>query len=238
MKITGVFLGLLLALTVQAAPKTPSRGEIGWRMVKVKLHHGSFQVPRLTRYRDPKVVTSVNQRIDASFRDLGCDPEPGQESDLQIESSVKLASRDIFSVYIVGSYYCGGAHPTNEDFRSATFDLRTGKPAELEKLFRNYERDKRAILSAIFEKQIARAGKNPAPPTAPDDQAGCEDAPELYALDALEESSYTFNFSPAGLEVQPEWGHAVQACEIRVTVPYGKLKPYAAPGGLLERMLD
>jgi hypothetical protein len=239
MKITVFFLGLLLALTLQASPKTPSRGEIGWRMAKVKVHHGYFQAPRLTRYRNPKVMKSVNRRIDASFRDLGCEPEPGQEEgSLEIKSSVKLAARDIFSVYVMGSYFCGGAYPTNEDFRSATFDLRTGKSVEFEGLFRDYGRDKRAILSTIFAEQVAKAVKHPEPSDVPDEKRSCADEPGLYALEALEESTYTFNFSPRGLEVQPEWSHVVQACEIRVTVPYGKLKPYAASRGLLERMLD
>jgi hypothetical protein len=138
----------------------------------------------------------------------------------------------------MGSYFCGGAHPTNEDFRSATFDLRTGKSVEFEGLFRDYGRDKRAILSTIFAEQIAEAAKHPEPSDVPDEKRSCADEPGLYALEALEESTYTFNFSPRGLEVQPEWPHVVQACEIRVTVPYGKLKPYAASRGLLERMLD
>jgi hypothetical protein len=151
---------------------------------------------------------------------------------------VKLADRDIFSVYISGSYFCG-TYPENDDKRSTTFDLMTGKPVAFEKLFKDYERDKRAILSTIFARQVAEAEKHPQPEHPdPNDDGSCDKSPWLYSLDALEEDQYTFNLTARGLEVQPDWPHVVEACEERVTVPYEKLKPYAAPGGLLERMLD
>jgi hypothetical protein len=228
-------LGILLAFRAQAAPKAPPRDEIAWKMVKVR--HGRFQVPHLTQYRDPKAMKSVNGQIDAIVGEMGCDPETGKADDIEIRSALKLAARDIFSVYLSGSYDCHGAYPINEDLRSTTFDLRTGKPVEFEKLFRDYERDKRAILSTIFAKQVARTERHPQTENPAPDDGDCEKAPKLYDLDALEEGSYSFNLAPGGLEVQPEWPHVIQACEIRVTVPYEKLKPYAVAGGLLERML-
>ncbi|HEY3570828.1 MAG TPA: hypothetical protein VGP73_23055 [Thermoanaerobaculia bacterium] len=230
-----LLLGLLV-LPAQAAPKPASKakGEIAWKMVKVR--HGRFQVPHLTRYRDPKVLRSVNRQIDAIVAEMGCDPTTYE---IEIRSALKLASRDIFSVYLSGSYDCHGAYPINEDLRSTTFDLRTGRPVKFEELFRDYNRDKRAILSTIFAKQVAAAEKHPQPEAPdPNDDGSCDKSPWLYALDALEEGSYSFNFAPRGLEVQPEWPHVVQACEERVTVPYEKLRPYAAPGGLLGRMLQ
>ena len=68
------------------------------------------------------------------------------------------------------------------------------------------------------------------------DGASCDESPWLYALDDLADSHYSFNFSAEGLEVQPQWPHVIEACEKRVTVPYAKLRQFAAPGGLLERV--
>src|SRR4051812_1455666 len=117
-----VFLLSLLVPTAPAAPKAPPpSGEIAWKMVKVR--NGRFQAPHLTRYRDPKVVKSVNRQIDAIIADLGCGPEQEGKDGLEIRTSVKLASRDIFSVYISGSFFCG-TYPENDDKRSTTFDLR------------------------------------------------------------------------------------------------------------------
>jgi hypothetical protein len=223
---------ILLTSPLWAAPKKAPRQEIGYRMVKVR--HGRFQAPHLTRYRDPAVVKSVNQQIDAIFAELGCGPEMEGKDELNIESSVKLAAKDIFSVHISGSYSCG-AYPENDDDESATFDLRTGKPVSFEALFKDYERDKRAILSAIYPAEIEAAAKHPAP-EGPVDEASCDESPWLYALDDLVDSHYSFNFSGEGLEIQPQWPHVIEACEKRVTVPYAKLRQFAAPGGLLERV--
>src|SRR3954469_1349320 len=111
----------LLVLPAQAVTKPAPKSEIAWKMVKVR--HGRFQAPHLTRYRDPKVVKSVNRQIDAIIADLGCGPEKEGKDGLEIGTSVKLAARDIFSVYISGSYFCG-TYPENDDKRSTTFDLR------------------------------------------------------------------------------------------------------------------
>jgi len=153
-RLCAAILLSLLVLPAQAAPKPAAKGEIAWKMVKVR--HGRFQAPHLTRYRDPKVVKSVNRQIDAIIADLGCGPEKEGKDGLEIGTSVKLAARDIFSVYISGSYFCG-TYPENDDKRSTTFDLRTGRPVEFEGLFKDYTRDRRAILSTIFADQVATA---------------------------------------------------------------------------------
>ena len=102
MKSAPLFLaGILLASPLCAAPKTVPQKQIGYRMIKVR--HGRFEAPHLTRYRNPAVLKSVNQQIDAIFADLGCGPEMEGKDELNIESSVKLAAKDIFSVHISAS---------------------------------------------------------------------------------------------------------------------------------------
>jgi hypothetical protein len=56
-------------------------------------------------------------------------------------------------------------------------------------------------------------------------------------MDRFESFSIAFNFSKAGLSVQPDWPHVMEACAERVTVPYAKLSRFAAPDGLLARVL-
>ncbi|HSG38525.1 MAG TPA: hypothetical protein VLE27_02710, partial [Thermoanaerobaculia bacterium] len=95
--------------------------------------------------------------------------------------------------------------------------------------------DKASLLKTIFPKQV-EAGER-AKAQGREDGDSCEDAPRLYGLDHLAESTYLYNFSPQGLEIQPDWPHAIEACAERVTVPYERLREFAAPGGLLERVL-
>jgi hypothetical protein len=201
---------------------------------KVTITANRIQVPHLTRYRDSRILKEVNRQIDEEMVEIGC-AEPGKiDKTLEVRSAVKLAAKDIFSIYISGSYFCG-AYPENDDNRSMTFDLRTGKRVSFEELFQDYERDKKAILSTIFARQVQEAEKHPDPGVEPEDSS-CEKSPWLYAIEQLESSDYTFNFTQRGLEVQPLWPHVIQACAVRVTVPYAQLKKFAALGGLLERM--
>lgn len=224
---------LYLAAVLFVMPSVlQAASEIGVKKVTVTANR--IQVPHLTKYRDPQILKEVNRQIDEEMVEIGC-AEPGQvDKTLEVRSAVKLAAKDIFSIYISGSYFCG-AYPENDDDRSMTFDLRTGKRVSFEELFQDYERDKKAILSTIFAREVAEAEKHPEP-EEPLQDPSCEGSPWLYALDHLEGSSYSFNFSERGLEVQPNWPHVIEACQKRITIPYPKLQKFAAPGGLLERM--
>lgn len=222
---------ILLPAILLAAPPS-GKDKIGVKMVRVTANR--IQVPHISKYRDPQILKEVNRQIDEEMAQIGC-AEPGEvDKTLQVESSVKLTAKDIFSIYISGSYFCG-AYPENDDDRSMTFDLRTGKRVSFEELFQDYERDKKAILSTIFAREVAEAEKHPRPEVPLQDPT-CEDSPWLYALEDLEVSSFSFNFSEHGLEVQPSWAHVIEACQKRIIVPYPKLQKFAVPGGLLERM--
>jgi hypothetical protein len=230
MRKSWLLLAVFLVLPGQAEAKTPPKNEVAYRTIKVRDRR--FDAPQITGYRNPAIAKSVNQQIAAVFEELGCERGTEGDESVEIRSSVKLAARDIFSVYISGSWYCG-AYPENDGNDSRTFDLLTGKPVEFEALFANYDRDKRRILRTIFAKQVALSEKT----NGKESPGGsCEDSPGLYDLGRLEESSFSFNLTPKGLEVEPAWSHANQACQERVTVPYKSLAKYWAPGGLLQRM--
>jgi hypothetical protein len=209
-----------------------SNSGVGYAMARVRRTRIMF--PRLTRFRDAKVMREVNRQIDAATQEFGCDRESGRNSYYKVKSRVAYAANDIFSIYGTAEYYCNTAYPTNDYNVSQTYDLRTGKQVQFEELFKNYEADRREILKVIFASEIAQSERLAAS-GKPREQT-CEGDPEIYSLERLEGSTYAFNFSSTGLQVQPQWPHVIEACAKIVTVPYGKLAQFAAPNGLLARV--
>lgn len=180
------------------------------------------------------MLNSVNRQIDVLTRDFGCEGRV-RSNYFNLKSRVEYAAKDVFSIYASAEYFCGGAYPTNDSNNSITFDMKTGKQVKFEELFKNYEADKREILGMIFASQIASAARIAS--GAANKEEDCAGQPDIYTIDNFESSSYAFNFSKNGLSVQPEWPHVIEACAERVTVPYAKLSKFAAPDGVLARVL-
>jgi hypothetical protein len=229
-------LCLLLLLFLSAAPTSTlsqtRTGGIGYSNVRVGRTRILF--PRLTRFRNPKIMREVNRQIDAATREFGCEGQNGKASYYRVKSKVSYADNDIFSIYASAEYFCNTAYPTNDANMSQTYDLRTGRQVQFEELFKSYETDRREILKIIFAAEIAQSERLAA--SGKPREESCEGDPELYSLERLEGSSYAFNFSAAGLQVQPSWPHVIEACAKIVTVPYNKLAPFAAPNGVLARV--
>jgi hypothetical protein len=202
---------------------------IGYANARVR--RTRIMYPRLTRFRDAKVMREVNRQIDASTREFNCG---GQGGSYKVRSKVTYAENDIFSIYASANYYCNTAYPTNDANVSQTFDLKTGKQLQFEELFENYETDRQEILKIIFAGEIARSEKLAA--SGKPKEETCEGDPDMYSLEHLEGSTYSFNFSRAGLQVQPQWPHVIEACAEIVTVPYSKLRKFAKPDGILSRV--
>lgn len=177
-------------------------------------------------------MNAVNRRIDELTSEFGCQGEGGRSAYYKVRSRVEYTARDIFSIYASSEYYCGGAYPTNDNNVSLTFDMKTGKVVNFEDLFKNYEADRQEIVKIIFADLLARGAR--APSSGNTDEGDCA---EVYQLDRMESSTFAFNFSKAGLSVQPAWPHVIEACAERVTVPYAKLAKFAAPEGPLARVL-
>ena len=213
------------------APGDPENREveshgIAYRFYTTPLGH---RLPRLTRFRDSGVLKRVNASIESLASSFTCGEPP--EEPFGVTAEVHYADADIFSVYITTSWFCGGAYPTNDHNASVTFDLATGEILDFRALFADYERDRSAILAAVFAGQVERARRVKAGRVPPEE---CDKAFEMWYP---ETSTYGMSFSPSGLEVQPELPHVIAACAEIVTVPYEKLRPFAAPGGLLARIL-
>ena len=208
---------------------------IGYR--RVPIGKTGIQFPRLTRYRDQKILAVVNREIDKLTGTMRC--EDG--GDYKVKSAVTYAAKDIVSIYASASYYCGGPYPTNDANISMTFDLRTSRTVGFKDLFKDYEADKGDILRTIFSKQVARAesmarrpGKAPEPGG---ENVACESEASIFSMESLQDSDFAFNFSKEGLQVQPEWPHAIEACAERVTAPFQALKRFAQPEGILARVM-
>jgi hypothetical protein len=235
---------LALALLVPSArfAQTASRARratrpadrIEFQMVTVR--NTGLRFPRLTYYSDTKVMKEINRQIDEVTSEFGCEAtEPGKRGTFEVRAKVEYTIKQIFSIYVSESFFCGGAYPTNDYNNSLTFDLKTGSLVEFEELFSDYERDKLEILKIIFARQLERSEKLAA--SGSPKAENCAGDPDLYSLEHLESDTFAFNFSTEGLKVQPAWPHAIEACAERVTVPYEKLRKYAAPEGLLARVL-
>jgi hypothetical protein len=201
---------------------------------KVRVRRTTIWFPRLARLRDKEVLRKVNRQIDKVTSEFGCE-SGSKHSYYNVRSKVDFADKDIFSIYASAEYYCGGAHPINDANISLTFDLRTGKQVEFEELFTNYEMNKREILRAIFAKQVERSEK--LAKTGRQKENSCEGDADLYSLENLESSTFSFNISKQGLKVQPQWPHVIEACAELVNVPYSRLNKFAAPDGLLARVI-
>lgn len=206
-------------------------GDVGH--AKVPVRGTKIRFPRLTRLGDREVMRRVNRQIYEVAREFDCGETEGN-SYFNVRSAVEYVEYDVFSIYATAEYYCGGAYPTNDANSSMTFDLRTGEQVKFAALFKDYEQNYEEILRVIFAKQIARSEKLVASGKPKEDS--CEGDFDLYSIERLQSSTFAFNFSKAGLKVQPEWPHVIEACAELVTVPYKDLKKFAAPEGLLARV--
>ena len=218
-------------------PVRPAPNSASVRFESVAVRDTGVRFPRLTYYKDAKVLETVNQKIDEITADFGCDEEtPRTTNSYRVKSEVAYSTKQIFSIYASASWFCGGPYPTNDSNISLTFDLKTGKLIEFEDLFQKYEQNKTEILKVIFAAQLERTARVVAAGKAK--EGTCDGDPNLYSLEHLEDSLFAFNFSADGLRVQPLWPHVMEACSERVTVPYIRLKQFAAPEGLLARVIN
>ncbi len=225
----------ILAQSKRPPARVTENPELHFELAQVG--NTGVRFPRLTYYKDAKVLDAVNQKIDEITADFGCDEDtPLRNSTYRVKSSVEYLTKQIFSIYASASWFCGGPYPVNDSNISLTFDLKTGKLVEFEDLFQNYERDKTEILKIIFAAQLDRSARLIA--TGKVKEGACDGDPSLYSVERLETDVLAYNFSAEGLRVQPSWPHAIEACAERVTVPYGKLKKFAAPSGLLARVIE
>ena len=229
---------LLLCLAIparawgqQAAPPSTA---IAYRNVLDTL--SGAKLPRLTDARTPQ-ARAVNRQLDSISAELRCAEvinEFGEKNEHWSVTRTTYAADDVLSVFIRFGGFCGGAHPINGENVSQTFDLRTGKPVQFRDLFADYERDRHAIVRALFPAQTTAADR-----LSPSqiEQAGDEElCLSLYATEELGRTTFSYAFADSGVVVEPSMGHVVRSCQEEAVVPYERLRPFAAPDGILARV--
>src|SRR5205085_12612825 len=109
----------------QAARSVAGEDGIKFRMVLVRKK--GIRFPRLTYYPDAAVKIDVNRQIDELTEEFGCsEGRPKKKENLEVRAQVEYAARQIFSIYVSESFFCG-LYPTNDSNVSLTFDLKTGR---------------------------------------------------------------------------------------------------------------
>lgn len=221
--------------SAESAPPTPAGGRITFAMVR-DTTTGAV-LPRLTDSSRAQ-ARAVNRLLDSASASMRCESPIGPSGDpteFEAEARVTYAANSVFSVHIRESYYCGGPYPTNGANFSTTFDMRTGEEVPFEGLFADWARDGAAIVRVIYPEQVAGADRIAASGEPdPDD----EDCNQFYAPDRLVEGGFHYAFSDAGLMVEADFPHVIAACGDEAVVPYERLRPFAAPGGILARVAN
>lgn len=196
------------------------------------------KLPRLADPRTPQ-MRNVNRQLDSISAGLRCDAQTdrfGHKTEHWSDSRTTYAADDVLSVYIRFGGFCGGAHPINGVNLSATFDLRAGKPIPFRALFANYDRDAATIVRALFPEMTTAADRLPPERASTYDVEDEEYCLELYATDVLSNSWFSYTLTYAGLVAEPDFAHVIRACQEPALVPYARLRPFAAPGSILERV--
>jgi hypothetical protein len=189
--------------------------DLEFRIEKVK--GKDYLLPRITRFRNPKVLSAVNRRLLERARETHCDSSETQ----LLEAEVGYAAQDVFSVRITEE--CVASPPGLPDVAdlSVTFDLTTGKEVDLLSLFKEDVTDGQ-IAALVFAYEI-EARKRP----------DADECLQHYTLEKL--AAPTFSFSDQGLGFRPDLG-TVKDCADDVWVPYPVLAPLAAPDGIFARV--
>ncbi|HST58075.1 MAG TPA: hypothetical protein VLK84_05300 [Longimicrobium sp.] len=232
-----LILLLLLCTAIPAdAQASGGRNTIPYRVVRDTT--SGAKVPRLTAPRT-RVERAVNRQLDSISASLRCLTRMdgfGRKTEHWSDVRTTYAADDVLSVFIHFGGFCGGAHPINGENVSATFDLRTGKPVAFRDLFADYERDASAIVRAMFPAQTAAADQMTEAELQQlenDEERFCV---QFYATEDLAREYFAYAFTHAGLVTEPSLGHAIRACQEVAPVPYARLAPFAAPGGILARV--
>ncbi len=192
-------------------------------------------LPFLTRHPSPDVMRRINDRIRSSFAGHRCPPDqpfPAWPDDYGVDWEVTHASPALWSVSVTEGWFCGAAYPNDQD-DSFTFDLETGEEISFEALFRDWEKDRAAILELLFADALRNAGEE-CQEAAAADPADTDLAPGPRFFGGV----FAYHLASTSLSVK-EQGlmHAFRACAVLAEVPYEELRQYAAPGGAIERVL-
>lgn len=175
-------------------------------------------LPRLSQFPDSNVLKQINADLDAEaamLRDEArrCDEAGQGKSDWEETSSVDLVTRDVMSIDVKVSYFCGGPHPS-EEYRPLTYDLRAGKRFDFarngEELFLG-DAIPAGELAALYRKHLGKT------------EGDCD----ASFIDP--ETQLFLHFTALGLAIVPDLPHFAAACGPEIVIPYREIKPLVKP---------
>ena len=176
-------------------------------------------LPRLTQFPDGAVMKQVNTDLDSESARLAneakrCDADGQGKSDWEETARVDLLTRDVLSIDVQVSNYCGGPHP-DEAYSPLTYNLRDGKRFDFER-----NADELFFGDAIPSGELAELYKkhlgNP------------EDDCDSSFINA--QSDFFLHFTGDGLAVVPDLPHFAKACGPEIVIPWREIKPLVKPG--------
>ncbi len=193
----------------------------------------NFKIPQIKNFHNNAIEQKVNNYLTDVAKNSTCSDVPSSGNNYyNLDMKVSYAKNDIFSISIHSSWYCSGPYPTNDSNNSLTFDMKTGEVVPFAKLFSNYEKDRKTIMSLIFSEQIQKTSG------APSDQS-CNG---IYSMknEGRDTGDYfksiDYNIESSGLSGQPSFPHVIEACSEIGYVSIEQLRPYFDSSSLLGRV--
>lgn len=237
---------------VATPPSTRTDVEFTYVMEEVMPGSNLGTYPRITSHTSTETLKRVNSLLDEDRRMFGCSVATMTEEELQDEflrndivipsnlatlsyaqkmkllgygsfarTQVLYERKSILSMRTTMEYSCGGPYPVNA-LVYKTYDVASGKRAELPELFKNFVRDQ-DVLIEIFNKHYALGSQFPGSECG----TTLSDESYLYA---------DFFVSEEGFFISPSLPHVSQACGGDIEIPLDEIKPYLAPNSILTRL--
>lgn len=195
---------------------------------------------------------SAEQRINAALHQMDgrlrkalttCKGDDGAPGNWQRTIDVPMHGPGYLSLVITDDAFCGGAHPSTATM-SIVYDLVTGNPVNWTHLLPSSLTGKVALTKGMDETRMVTleskrlyalyiAGYDPGPGTA-EDRASCKEAVQNIGDTDPPAMMAWLSAKPAGLAVQYDLSHVVQACAVPVVIPIATLRAEGAKPAMLD----
>ena len=197
-------------------------------------------------------VDDAQRRIDAALQHLDahvrhavatCKGDDGSPGDWERTVDVPMRGPAYLSFVITDNAFCGGAHPSTATM-AIVYDLRTGAPVDWTRLLPPSLTGKVALTAGLDDTRMVTlaskrlyslyvAGYDLGSGNA-EDRASCKEAVQNIGDADPPAMMVWLNAAPAGLAVQYDLSHVVQACAVPVVIPVATLRADGVQPALLH----